>query len=157
MRKLLAALGLLGGVWASNVTATILSYDVTVTSGDWLIGDLKPFGVASQPSFSGTLKVNNAYSDGTALVGFNMVTGSQTWTEKSLASSNAASFSFNSAGNLSNFGIVFGNVMTDSLAINSSGFSLTESKTNTTTGQYLAYGVACSGCVSFTPTRPSQV
>lgn len=171
MTKLLAALGLLGGLWASNVTATIVSYDVAVRSGGWvLVNDgPTPFGVASQPSFSGTLQVDNTKTGDAGLVAFNMVTGTQTWTESLLMASGTGGympnqFRYDSGGNLMQFNLRF-KAGFDSMDISSSVSSNSVmGLTDETRGDPIRPGgvpllidrleMFCNGCVSFAPKPP---
>lgn len=73
MRKLLAAIGLLGGLWFSNVFAAIVTYDITVTSNSWSNTGVLPYGVVAQPTFTGALAVDNTLTGSAALVDFNLV------------------------------------------------------------------------------------
>jgi hypothetical protein len=82
-------------LWASLLSATVLSFltftpsfaalitvSFDVEGGDWfqLIGAGSPFGLPSQPTFSGSVTIDNTLSNGAAFVGINYTTGSRVWT-----------------------------------------------------------------------------
>lgn len=86
MKNMRLAVVLGSMLWISSVSAEIVSYNLNVMSNSWDIssGTLgTPFGVAEQPTFTGTFKADASSGK---IVDFNMVTGSQTWTIASLNS-----------------------------------------------------------------------
>lgn len=163
MKSFLVALAMCG-LWTSTASASIVSYDIAVTSGDWMrpsfnIDAPRPFGVPEQPTFKGTLRVDNAYSMDAALVGFNMVTGSQTWRESLVLSDHpySAIITFDSQGNLSNLNLRF--------SAGSGAISLAASNNYNWNRMELSHFVAgyeqpvamvCYECVTITPTPVPQ-
>lgn len=130
--------------------ADIISYDITV-SGGWTDSGGTPYGMPLSPVLSGSITVDNTFTDINALVDFSLTTGSRVWTETDYAG-NTANFDF-VGGTLVEFSLnAFGspqapNIITDPgdrmLIFSNNTFGVREDAT----GEYNF----CNSCVAFQP------
>ena len=87
MKNMRLAVALGSMLWISSVSAGTVSYNLSVTGNSWSSSSgVLPFGVAEQPTFSGTFKVDTGLPASSNVIDLNMVTGSQTWTQATLGS-----------------------------------------------------------------------
>jgi len=99
-----AAIALAAAV--SQAQAALISVDFTVNPGGWF-GSGSPFGVGSDPTFTGNVVLDNTVTNGSTFTSISFVTGSKTWTLGDI--NTGASGATFSSGALSYFDLVFTN------------------------------------------------
>jgi len=146
MKSVLAALSLF--CWIGSANAALMTYDITVNNTGWFDSDGTPFDMPLSPTLTGSMTVDDTFSDINALVDFMLTTGNRTWTEADYVG-NIADFNY-SSGNLVSFGLNgFGRLNGQSLGdgpdtmyiFSNNTFGVRESATDESN--------ACNGCVSF--------
>ena len=144
MKNMRLAVALGSMFWISNVFATIVSYNITVSSDSWSNSGVLPYGVAEQPTFSGTFKVDTGLPASSNVIDLNMVTGSQTWTQATLGSTSSLYPMVGGQGLLLGAGSGLGRLdISVASSANINSFMLTDPKSG---------AIQCQNCVSFSPT-----
>jgi hypothetical protein len=99
-------------LFAAFAHAAPITYDITVTGGDWVTVGTPAFGLAGQPELHGWVTVDNALSGLAAFQDFSFTTGTHTWTMAEYVGPTAQAL-FNGSGNLYQFsldGFTFGDL-----------------------------------------------
>ncbi|MBU2880130.1 PEP-CTERM sorting domain-containing protein [Aliiglaciecola lipolytica] len=135
-----------------SANATLINYDIQVSSTDWFDHNGTPFSMTLSPTLLGSITVDNAYSNIDGLVSFDLLTGTKLWTEAELNNSVfSPTLSFNLLGDLTYFSLGFGDGSNYLIISNNNTLSVTDSSSNTSN--------ACNGCVSIvlSHTQPNSV
>lgn len=144
MKNMRLAVALGSMFWISNVFATIVSYNITVSSDSWSNSGVLPYGVAEQPTFSGTFKVDTGLPASSNVIDLNMVTGSQTWTQATLGSTSSLYPMVGGQGLLLGAGSGLGRLdISVASSANINSFMLTDPKSG---------AIQCQNCVSLSAT-----
>lgn len=79
-KRWLCALGMCCALIASIANATPQTYDITISGGSWVNIGSSPLGLSGQPTLSGWVTVDNAFTGLAAFQNFSLTTGEHIWT-----------------------------------------------------------------------------